>query len=463
MTSIPIADLLHLAVLTPPPGILGACLDDVTLAAVADGALRGTELTAAHAHLASCSYCRRQLAAVGVLMADPAVAATIPDAGSRSPSARRLGRTAALVTAIAAALILVVLPARSPDSTVHREPTLAASAAPIPIAPLGRVVTARTFTWSRVDEASSYRVTLFDSAGTVLFEAQVGDTTVGMPDSVRLDPRDAYRWQVEARTGWDRWSRSVLVEFHTTIDPSPQSRLAAPDPLLGESPTTRPMSDALGLRAAQASDTALARESRSSPDRLRDAFRTALVNAARAAPPNQAPYLRTAQRLAQAHRVAWNDDFLLRELARYTQWSPAQRASKLWVDSVRIAGVGVYGRNGPAAAIAVWRQSLARASTIPDSVGMGAALGNIGAALAREGQVADATAHLQRAERIATQSGDIRATANAIAELGGLSEANGDVDAARVAYVRAIGLRRRIGDSRGLAADHNNVAAVLRA
>ncbi len=463
MTSIPISDLLHLAARAQPPGNLGACLDEVTIAAVADGALTGADLTAAQAHLAACSPCRRQLAALAILMVDPAIAASIPDVRNRSPTARRLVRAAAAVAAIAAALMLVILPLRSPDTTVHRDPVFSASAAPIPLAPLGQVGMVRSFAWSQVDDASSYRVTLFDSAGTVVFEAQVGDTTVAMPDSVRLDPRDAYRWQVEARTGWDRWSRSSLVEFHTTIEPKPQSNLEAPGPPLAASTATRLVLDDLWLRNAQGSDTALAQKSRESPDRLRDAFRTALARAARAAPAVQVAHLRTAQRLAQANQVAWNDDFLLRELTRFTRWSPAQRATKLWVDSVRLAGVGVYGRNGPAAAIAVWRQSLARASTIPDSAGIGAALGNIGAAMAREGQVDAATVQLKQAERVAALTGDIRALANAISELGGLSEATGDLAAARDAYARAVVLRRRVGDARGLAADHNNIASVLRA
>ncbi len=462
MSSIPLSDLVRFASRSHPPGNVSACLDDVTIAALADGAIRDPELTAAHTHLAACSPCRMQLAALGKLMVDPVVAASMPDRSRPWSSTRRIFSAAGVLTAIAAALVLVVLPARSPAPATYRDATFTASAAPTPLSPLGLVVTARSFVWSRVDDASSYRVTLFDADGTVVFEAQLQDTVVAMPDSLRLNPRVAYRWQVEARTGWDRWSRSALVDFRIAIAPTSQLSDTATGVLLAGSGAIGAMSDELWLREIQSSGTALAREARSSPDRLRDAFRTALTNAARAAPTGQASYLHTAQRLAQAHQVAWDDDFLLKELARFHRWSSAQRASKQWVDSVRIAGVDEYGRNGPAAAIAVWRQSLARASTIPDSTGMGAALGNIGAAMARDGQVAIASTHLKQAERVSELTGDIRAAANAISELGGLSEGSGDVAAARAAYARAMILRRRIGDTRGLAADHNNVASLLR-
>jgi hypothetical protein len=56
-------------------------------------------------------------------------------------------------------------------------------------------------------------VTLFDAQGEVLYETEVNDTTAALPDSVRLIPERPYLWKVQARTGWDRWSASDLVEF----------------------------------------------------------------------------------------------------------------------------------------------------------------------------------------------------------------------------------------------------------
>ena len=61
--------------------------------------------------------------------------------------------------------------------------------------------------------ADRYRVTLFDGGGRVLFETQLADTLAALPDSILLDPGRPYLWKVEARTGWQRWSASGLVEF----------------------------------------------------------------------------------------------------------------------------------------------------------------------------------------------------------------------------------------------------------
>jgi len=47
----------------------------------------------------------------------------------------------------------------------------------------------------------------------VLFETQLADTLAALPDSILLDPGRPYLWKVEARTGWQRWSASGLVEF----------------------------------------------------------------------------------------------------------------------------------------------------------------------------------------------------------------------------------------------------------
>ena len=57
------------------------------------------------------------------------------------------------------------------------------------------------------DCGTSFRVTLFDAVGRVLYELQVADTAVAIPDSVTIVPARSYLWKVEARTGWDRWNR----------------------------------------------------------------------------------------------------------------------------------------------------------------------------------------------------------------------------------------------------------------
>src|SRR2546426_348130 len=62
---------------------------------------------------------------------------------------------------------------------------------------------------------------LFDAGGRVLYESQLRDTTVALPDTVRLAAGQSYLWKVEARTGWGRWVASDLVEFSIARGPPP--------------------------------------------------------------------------------------------------------------------------------------------------------------------------------------------------------------------------------------------------
>jgi CHAT domain-containing protein len=167
--------------------------------------------------------------------------------------------------------------------------------------------------------------------------------------------------------------------------------------------------------------------------------------------------LTTARRLAVAYAAAWRDSFPVREVTRFAAWPAERRATKLWADSVRRAGIRVYGRDGPAAAIPIWRRAFARAAAIDDSAGMGAALGNIGSAFLAEDRLDSAETYLARARVLAVSIGDIRVEANAVLGLAGVSDERGDLGAARDRIAQALSLGERIGDTRGAAAGLNNL------
>jgi hypothetical protein len=186
------------------------CLDDETIAALAEGTPDATIRTAAVAHLADCASCRAAVASVSRALADPSIAREITSLGRR----RRRALAIALPIAAAAVLLLVALPRAGEDgSPTHRAPTITAVSSPTLLSPVGVVAAAPMLRWSSVAGADRYRTTLFDDAGAVLYETQTADTVVGLPDSVRLVRDRSYLWKVEARTGWGRWSASELIEF----------------------------------------------------------------------------------------------------------------------------------------------------------------------------------------------------------------------------------------------------------
>jgi hypothetical protein len=117
--------------------------------------------------------------------------------------------------AAAAAIVLAVALPRWVDEIRggHRGPPIPSALTPRPVAPVGTVASAATLRWTSVAGANRYRITVFDAAGRVLYETQLADTVVTLPDSITLVPGRPYLWMAEARAGWDRWSTSELVQF----------------------------------------------------------------------------------------------------------------------------------------------------------------------------------------------------------------------------------------------------------
>jgi CHAT domain-containing protein len=208
-----------------------------------------------------------------------------------------------------------------------------------------------------------------------------------------------------------------------------------------------PAADSIRVLAARAPPSTLVLESRAHPLVVREAITDALHR----------EQLAEAGSLAAAYAAAWQDSFLVREVARFSGWPKERRAGKIWADSVRRAGITAFGKDGPAAAIAIWWRSLARSLSIGDTAGAAAAMGNIGAAFLEDGRADSAAFYLERARSLAHAIGDLRVEANALGSLGDLSADRGDPSSARDLYTRSLSLRQRIGDTRGVAATYNNL------
>lgn len=209
--------LAEVVVLPRGTAVSDAHLDEDALARIVDGRGNAPRDAARLAHLADCQQCRHELASLAALLSDPTVAAEIRAVEPRMPFGKRRSRwtigggIGAL--AAAAALVLFMRPHVGRVATTHRAPTITAATAPALASPVGAVPNARTFIWGAVPGTDQYRMTLFDAAGRVLYEADVTDTTLALPDSVAASPGRSYLWKVQARAGPDRWTTSDLLEF----------------------------------------------------------------------------------------------------------------------------------------------------------------------------------------------------------------------------------------------------------
>ena len=166
------------------------------------GSLESEEHARVVRHLSTCTRCSQEVGDV-VHLTRPTV---------RRERWRRYGSIAGL----AAALFLAVWTGRNtaPEhASPTRDETITGASAPVLLAPTTTAAGEVRFRWSPTPKADRYRIVLFDSAGTAMFEGESGDTTIALPDSVRLAAGQLYLWKVEAETSFDKWVSSELVRF----------------------------------------------------------------------------------------------------------------------------------------------------------------------------------------------------------------------------------------------------------
>jgi hypothetical protein len=166
------------------------------------GGLNSEEHARAVRHLSTCTRCSQEVGDVARL--------------SRPTVRRQEWRRYGSVAGLAAALLLIVWTGRRgglDQASPTRDETVTAAAAPVPLAPSRAGAGEVMFRWSPTSRAERYRLVLFDSAGSALFEGESGDTTLVLPDSVHLARGTLYLWKVEAETSFDKWVSSELVRY----------------------------------------------------------------------------------------------------------------------------------------------------------------------------------------------------------------------------------------------------------
>ena len=219
----------------------------------------------------------------------------------------------------------------------------------------------------------------------------------------------------------------------------------------------QPPIDRLRILAAADSADALVDAVRAHPDDARELVRVLMVQASAVSAPNSDSTVARARRVSSAVARAWADSFLVIQVERFARMTPTERRAKIAADSLRWRGNTALARSGVAAALALWREGLRRSTTIADSAGMAASIGNIGAGYYRAEELDSAERYLTRARTIADAIGDRRTALNALGTLGGVARDRGELRRAGELYASALALRTRVGDQRGAAADHNNL------
>lgn len=116
------------------------CLDQDTIASLADGTLDATAWEVVLPHLAACGACRAAVASVARALADPGVAREI--SAVRGVPRRWTARIVLPLAAAAALAIILARPRPDIDQPLHRAPTITAGAAPAAVAPVGPVARA---------------------------------------------------------------------------------------------------------------------------------------------------------------------------------------------------------------------------------------------------------------------------------------------------------------------------------
>jgi hypothetical protein len=188
------------------------CPDELAIADFVEGRLAPAARAQVVAHLVTCARCRSLVSATGHLLADESVVRQLP----RVQELRWQRWSWPVGLAAAAAVLLLVWPRGTSDVEpvpALREPPLAGPVTPVPIAPRASVARVDRFVWSRMAEADRYRLRLFNEEGALVWTGEGSDTSLSLPDSVRLPAPATYFWKVEAQTEWQRWAGSDLVKF----------------------------------------------------------------------------------------------------------------------------------------------------------------------------------------------------------------------------------------------------------
>lgn len=197
------------------------CLDEAALVALAWGDA-GNRASTSIDHVAGCAHCRRRLSDIVRLAADPTIKQEIDalEPPRRIPTHRFTRRTLVFGTLAAAAAVAVLIsPFQSmKNRELRREAANSSAIAPRIVSPAEIRNRNEPMRWTSVPHADLYRVRIWNQNGDVVWSTETTDTVVSVPSVIQSGVR--YMWVVDARTAWDRWVSSDLVELQIQKTPS---------------------------------------------------------------------------------------------------------------------------------------------------------------------------------------------------------------------------------------------------
>ena len=149
------------------------------------------------AHFAECAECRREMTAMRRLLEE------------RSKRRPWYVTTGPLLAAVAAGIVFMVVPSirradNEPTRSIRSGPELTSTDQAQTISMISPADDAvlpergTVFVWRSIGADASYRLTLQDSAGTTVWASSTVDTSIVLPDSIRVTPGEYY-WSVAAR------------------------------------------------------------------------------------------------------------------------------------------------------------------------------------------------------------------------------------------------------------------------
>jgi len=174
------------------------------IAAYLSGKMSAEAVVALEAHLSNCRECRTEVTSARRLIKE------------RSSPHRHW-----LIPGIAAAVLLIgVLMKPTGSSHVERASRKQSADGRETIAlvsPAGEVgARGLVFSWRSAGAEARYALSLSDSAGNAVWESQTSDTSLALPQSIRLLPGSMYLWYVDASAPNGMTATSGVRSFRTT-------------------------------------------------------------------------------------------------------------------------------------------------------------------------------------------------------------------------------------------------------